>query len=129
MFIIYLRHQLLLQGKPIIKFNPSSILLYCSKGVFQIESDNLGEEFIMAEDDEWVRSLTLLMDANYVNTPVQPRYIPIVNAARDGYIAPRVVYTTSPQLRSVKNALISNLSGRYLIRVMNPWTPFEIEIM
>ena len=129
MFLSYLLQQLLIQRKPVVQFGQFSSILYCSEGVFEVNSNDFDPSFVMAQDDEWVKSLTLLMDANYVNLPGQPRYIPIVNAVREGWMGPRVVYTTSPDLHTVKNALISNLSGKFQIRIMNPWTPFEIEIM
>ena len=129
MFLSYLRQQLLLEGKPVIQYFANKPVLFCSKGLFDLDIQQLDSNFLADRSDEFVTSLTLLIDANEIDNPGGARFIPLVSSTPLGYIAPRIVYATSPKLRYIKNQLLSKIAGKFQVRLMNPWTPFEIEVM
>ena len=82
----------------------------------------------MAADD-FVKNVTILIDANSENALSDHRYIPLISKLRFEVLVPRVVYSSSPQLRYSQKQMSQVLNGRFEIRIMNPWTPFELELM
>ena len=128
-FLAYLRHDLLLQGKPVIVYDKPHPTFFCSSGVYKISQGDLDSDFLEAEDDEFVRSITLLIDADRDDPEQMYRTIPLISSVSDKVLGPTVVYTTSPKLRYTKKQLSQVLNKKSEYRVMNPWTPFELEIM
>ena len=98
-FLQYQKYKLLLEGRPIIEFNKNSPVYYCSKGVYRLPKEEIDSDFLTAQDDPYVRDITILIDAN--DDP-ESRRIPLISSIRTEILGPTIIYTSSPDLRTVK---------------------------